>query len=224
MLDVHPPEHGINGVRDFMMHLLTITAGLLIAITLEQSVEWMHHRHQRHEAEEKIREEISKNEALLEGGAPRVMIEMKTISELGSALRGSLDGKQTADRYWDMAFHEAEVPDAAWRTANSTGVLEYLPYDEVEKFGNAYREQALLQSMEQKAFEDFLELAPYLMPNPNSKTMETKDMVLRLDAQHRISHEDAEHMLPIALRTLGDLGGVLSAGQGTSESYYEALH
>jgi len=31
MLDVHAPEHGIHGVHDFLIHLLTITAGLLIA-------------------------------------------------------------------------------------------------------------------------------------------------------------------------------------------------
>ena len=39
MLDVHAPEHGIHGMRDFFVHLLTITAGLLIALALEAGVE-----------------------------------------------------------------------------------------------------------------------------------------------------------------------------------------
>jgi len=219
MLDVHAPEHGIGGVRDFMMHLLTITAGLLIAIALEQSVEWMHHRHQRHEAEEKIREEISKNEKALEEGAPILMEEFKTISEVAAALRESLNGKGPGDKHWNMEYQETEIPDAAWRTANSTGVLEYLPYDEVEKFGDAYREQALLQSMEQKAFDDYLELGPYMRPDPDEK-----HMILPMDAQHKISREDAEHLLPITLRAFGHLAGVWGAGKGTSGSYYVALH
>lgn len=50
MLDVHAPEHPIGGPRDFLVHLLTITVGLLIALGLENSVEALHHRHQRKEA------------------------------------------------------------------------------------------------------------------------------------------------------------------------------
>lgn len=33
MLEVHPPHHSISGWRDFLLHLLTITIGLLIALT-----------------------------------------------------------------------------------------------------------------------------------------------------------------------------------------------
>jgi len=58
MLDVHAPEHNIYTARDFLIHLLTITAGLLIALGLEAGVEAFHHRHQRIEAETMIRDEI----------------------------------------------------------------------------------------------------------------------------------------------------------------------
>lgn len=65
MLDVHPPEHGIHGVRDFFIHLLTITVGLLIALGLEASVEALHHRGERLEAEATLREELNQNRATL---------------------------------------------------------------------------------------------------------------------------------------------------------------
>ena len=55
MLDVHAPEHGIHGVRDFFVHLLTISVGLLIAVGLEASVEALHHRSERKEAEATLR-------------------------------------------------------------------------------------------------------------------------------------------------------------------------
>lgn len=58
MLDVHPPHEPVHGPRDFFLHLFTITIGLLIALGLEASVEALHHRHQREEAEAKIRQEI----------------------------------------------------------------------------------------------------------------------------------------------------------------------
>ena len=34
MLDVHPPHEAAHGIRDFMIHLVTITIGLLIALAV----------------------------------------------------------------------------------------------------------------------------------------------------------------------------------------------
>ena len=66
MLDVHPPHHAANTWRDFFIHIATIVVGLLIAVGLEQSVEWMHHRHQRHEVQEELRAEAEQNIATIE--------------------------------------------------------------------------------------------------------------------------------------------------------------
>lgn len=65
MLDVHPPEHGIHGIRDFFIHLLTITVGLLIALGLEATVEALHHRSERKEAEATLRQELTQNRLTL---------------------------------------------------------------------------------------------------------------------------------------------------------------
>ena len=45
MIEVHPPDEKIHGVRDFLLHLFTITIGLLIALGLEAGVERLHHHH-----------------------------------------------------------------------------------------------------------------------------------------------------------------------------------
>src|SRR5580698_9093934 len=60
-MDVHPPHGGIHTWRDFWIHLGTITIGLLIAISLEQSVEGLHHLHQRHQLEQDLRAEGERN-------------------------------------------------------------------------------------------------------------------------------------------------------------------
>jgi hypothetical protein len=46
MLDVHPAHHAASTWRDFFIHIATIVLGLLIAVGLEQTVEYIHHRHQ----------------------------------------------------------------------------------------------------------------------------------------------------------------------------------
>ena len=61
MLDVHPPHHPTHTWRDFFIHIATIVIGLLIAIGLEQSVEAIHHRHQRDALTEHMRAEAERN-------------------------------------------------------------------------------------------------------------------------------------------------------------------
>ena len=43
VLDVHPVHGKMHGFKDFLLHLFTITVGLLIALALEGWVERMHH-------------------------------------------------------------------------------------------------------------------------------------------------------------------------------------
>ena len=65
MLDVHVP-HAKHTWKDFIIHIGTITVGLLIAIGLEQSVEKLHQLHQRHELEAALRAEGENNKSLSE--------------------------------------------------------------------------------------------------------------------------------------------------------------
>ena len=61
MLDVHPARHAASTWRDFFIHIITIVIGLLIALALEQTVELIHHRHQRHQLQEDLRNEAEQN-------------------------------------------------------------------------------------------------------------------------------------------------------------------
>ncbi len=46
MLEVHAPHEPIYTCKGFLVHIATIVIGLLIAVGLEQSVEYFHHSHQ----------------------------------------------------------------------------------------------------------------------------------------------------------------------------------
>jgi hypothetical protein len=61
MLDVHPPHAPTHTWKDFFLHIATISVGLLIAIGLEQTVEFFHHREQRHTLEQQLRAETLRN-------------------------------------------------------------------------------------------------------------------------------------------------------------------
>jgi hypothetical protein len=52
MIDIHPAHHAATTRRDFFVHLSTVVLGILIAIGLEQTVEYFHRRDQLHELRE----------------------------------------------------------------------------------------------------------------------------------------------------------------------------
>src|ERR1700679_1124416 len=65
-MDVHAPHATIHTWKDFWIHLGTITIGLLIAISLEQSGEALHHLPQRHQLEEDLRAEGERNVEIIQ--------------------------------------------------------------------------------------------------------------------------------------------------------------
>jgi hypothetical protein len=208
MLDVHAPENGINGVSDFFLHLFTITIGLLIALGLEAGVEALHHRHQREEAETLIRREIQNNLAQLRQGAPQATAELHQMTAVLRTLEDRIQSRPGVLHENDFVFHESPIQDAAWRTANSTGAVTYMDYAEVERFSDAYKEQALLQTMEEQALEDYLELLPILSHPGNGGI---------------VTPEVAKDAIPYTRRVVAHLSGMLAVGAGTIGTYEDAL-
>ena len=67
-LDIHPPTKPIHSVKDFLLHLFTITRGILIALGLEGVVERAHHRNLAREAKTNLVREMTDNQRGLSGG------------------------------------------------------------------------------------------------------------------------------------------------------------
>ena len=65
MLDVHAPHQTVHTWKDFRIHIAAITIGLLMALGLESTVEWLHHRHQAQQALELLRQELDQNRKVL---------------------------------------------------------------------------------------------------------------------------------------------------------------
>jgi hypothetical protein len=66
MLDVHAPHDTIHTWKAFFIHIATIVIGLLIAIALEQTVEYLHHRRQATEMADKLLAESLANRRVVE--------------------------------------------------------------------------------------------------------------------------------------------------------------
>jgi hypothetical protein len=61
MLDVHPAHHAASSWKEFFVHIATMVLGLLIAVGLEQGMEYIHHRRQVAEVREALLQERRSN-------------------------------------------------------------------------------------------------------------------------------------------------------------------
>jgi hypothetical protein len=208
MLDVHPPEHRIGSYKDFLLHLFTITCGLLIALGLEAMVEAFHHHHQRVEAETNIRQEIEDNRTRITKAETGIHEETAHLIAVLAFLQAARAGHLGDASHLSLAFSEGPLRDGAWRTASATGVLDFVPYDTVELFSVAYKEQEQYEAMERTSLDDFLQLQSLVAGGFDPAKMTVADI---------------DGAIPLVRRTIGHLAGLDALAQGTLASYAEAL-
>jgi hypothetical protein len=136
-MEIHAPHEPIHTKKDFFIHLFTITVGLVIALSLEGLVEYIHHRHLVAEARANIRQELTENHAAAQDDLGRLQKNIELQKANIQAIHGLHDhpkGQYSVTN--SMSFNSME--DAAWRTARDTGALSYMPYDEVQRYSDIY--------------------------------------------------------------------------------------
>jgi hypothetical protein len=180
VLDVHPPHESIHGTRDFLLHLFTITVGLLIALSLEGLVEWQHHRHLVHEAEASLHAEIHGNSAGMADVLVGIHKQQASLVHDVEVLKAIIaTGKTPKEGHMDISFRIVTFDNVSWKTAQSTGALSYMPYDLAKGYAGIYAQQESLTASEQQAARDAVVSLGYFMdskdsdPDPTPQQAET---------------------------------------------------
>ena len=157
MLDVHLPHGKLHGLRDFLLHLFTITVGLLIAVQIESCVEWRHHVHLAQEARESLRTEIEQNLKDLQAAQTGLQAWRKAVDDdLAVVARIQLHPNDPAAQKASIQISASGIRlrDTAWRTAQATGALAYMPYEEAQRYASIYQAQAALTELQDKPADD----------------------------------------------------------------------
>ena len=165
MLDVHVPHGKMIGVKDFFLHLLTIVIGLLIALGLEGWVEYEHHRHVAHQAEDGLRAEIANNAHLV--GPIRQQIkdhqkELEANQKFLAEMRAHRHA--TGSR---ITLGSGKFDDISWKTAQNTGAIAYMSYKDAQTFSNIYLEQDEFLRVGRLSTEDTLNCASLFNSHPD---------------------------------------------------------
>ena len=167
MLDVHAPHSRIEGFKDFLLHLLTITIGLLIALGLEGGVEWQYHRHLVRDANQALRAEIAQNIKTLESMRQPVADQRKQLDADLNALAIMRTHPNQKGQSLTFGFVTHSFDDTAWRTAQTTGAFAYMPYAEAGKYADAYGAQQQFVQSEHEVIEALLQAMADVQGKPD---------------------------------------------------------
>jgi hypothetical protein len=170
----------MHGWRDFLLHLTTITIGLLIALSLEGLVEWRHHRHLVHDAEASLHAEIKGNAANIDGVLADVHKRQAALKHDVYVLNYiAANGKYPEDKKMSVNFQIVAFQGVAWKTAQSTGAISYIPYDLAQDYSSIYMQQDIVTVAQQQAARDsVLAIGPCI--NEPNDSMPSREQAQRI--------------------------------------------
>jgi hypothetical protein len=145
-MDVHPPHGPIRSWKDFTLHLLTITIGLLIALTLEAAVQSLHHRHMVKEARANLRREIVENQKLYTQNLRSLQAKMVELQQDIDQLRELRAGRTPEHFDVQWSFDWNGFVDSAWTSARDIGAVGYMQPEVVEEYSGLYRQQTFVNA------------------------------------------------------------------------------
>jgi hypothetical protein len=138
MLDVHPAHHAANSWRDFFVHIATIVLGLIIAVGLEQTVEYFHHRHQLHDVRQGI---LADANLYLRDVDELRLLNRQRIEDLNTRIQ-QLQAALSHHQQLVSPIYRPTPPTSTVRLGNfsaakASGLVQLLSEDEITILGDA---------------------------------------------------------------------------------------
>lgn len=142
MLDVHPVHGSVSGWRDFLVHIVIVAIGLLLALGLGQTVEFLHHRYQVIETRHALKQERADNRqtfAEQTRGTRWWLAELRNnlivfqyLQQHPATPREKLPGVPV----WHS--RALQFSSAVWDAARQSGVIALMPREEIEESNSLY--------------------------------------------------------------------------------------
>jgi hypothetical protein len=175
-MEIHGPEGPTNSFKDFAIHIVIVTIGILIALGLEGIRETIYVHRVLRDARENFRVE-------LEGNRSNLDKELKNDSETLAKLdRIIADLPRLRKNPADLRARVAEVypsgyffSSSRWESALSTGALGHMSVDEVNRYAEVNFLVHAYTNLESQANTDWQHLEAFFSANenPNSQEIDT---------------------------------------------------
>jgi hypothetical protein len=138
MLDVHAPHESIHTWKSFFIHIAAIAIGLLIAVTLEQSVEYLHHRHQLHQSREALRSEFAQDKKIFEHNIALLQSAEASMEANTAFLHSPSMPREQPTTSLNYSWELLYARSSAWGDAKLGGTLSMMPAEERDLLDRIY--------------------------------------------------------------------------------------
>jgi hypothetical protein len=135
MLDIHPPHETVHTWKDFFIHIATICVGLLIAVGLEQTIESVHHRHQREQLLVSLDHDTRATLQDADFAAGERLQRMQWIQVRIEQVRAALASHKPLAPAAPQKSAFITVPaDPAWEAARASGMIPLFSQGEIAAY------------------------------------------------------------------------------------------
>lgn len=155
-MEIHPPEAPIHSVRDFLLHLLMIALGVLLALAAEGVVERVHHHNLVREARENLLAEMNDNHKALQDNFPKMAQNEQQLKSILSYLDKLKTDRKAKIPDMFLNLNMLVLNNASWNAASATGAVALMPYKEVSEFANDYEVQQRANDLSAKLVDYWL--------------------------------------------------------------------
>jgi len=208
MLDVHPAHHAANSWKEFFIHIATIVLGLLIAVGLEQTVEYIHQRRELTKAREELRVEVEQDSAIADKDTQAIHeLQAKLNADMALLLAHRATGKPLTGKL-DFTWHFTKTRYAALKSNQLSGALTLMPSAELEfyDFVSAVQEAIMTQAAEWNGTIEVAKAIAARSPDGQLSPQDTNELISAISqAQGKLAytetligffHNGLEHHVP----------------------------
>jgi hypothetical protein len=157
------PRRGVRlmSARELAVELLIIVLAVLIALSVEGVRGWRADRAKVAEARANIAKEMRDNKAEIEKLPPGYARMRAQLEAAADAARSILDTKQGPNQL-QLDFEFAELTTVSRTTAELTGALALMTYEEVRGYESVYELQRMFADTERRLYQEFLNVISFV--------------------------------------------------------------
>ena len=167
-MDIHAPDRPILSLKEFFVHILVVTCGILIALGLEGLRETIHNHRLVRETREMVRQEMTVNLDHCADELPRVTRYSKELKDLATDLPtlAREHPEEVAKRLKQESNPGYFFVANSWQAALSTGAVEHMSPDEVIAYGGSAEGIKIYSGLQREAEDQEASTKAYFAAHP----------------------------------------------------------
>jgi hypothetical protein len=138
---------------DYAFQFITVTAGVLIALLIDGLVDWNNNRVLVAAAQDAIAREVADNLKEIGGLSNSIADSNRDIDNCLKFANDLLAKGKTEVSSLQLNFHLATLNSSSWLSADRTGALSHMPYDQVKDYAELYKLQELFDTVQRRAVD-----------------------------------------------------------------------